>query len=119
MTRYFENSLGELAARNRDIQGRFKLLDARRLSAVIYAAGKIRAECTVHLGGMFGNGISYSASANAPGNSCNAMLSLESDDQKLFPRASMSMMGDDRDQQQSFEGAAEHYWAMLVAPLQQ
>jgi hypothetical protein len=46
------------------------------------------------------------------------MLSLESDDQKLFLRASMSMMGDNRDQQLSFEGAAEHYWSMLLAPLQ-
>jgi hypothetical protein len=116
--RYFENSLNELEARNSNIQGRFKRLDAQRFSAVIYAAGKARSECTVHLGGMFGNGISYSASANAPGNSCNAMLSLESDDQKLFLRASMSMMGDNRDQQLSFEGAAEHYWSMLLAPLQ-
>lgn len=118
MARYFENSLNELAARNRDIQGHFKLLDAQRFSAVIYEGGKSRAECTVRLGGPFGKGISYSATANAPGNSCNEMLSLENDDQQLFLRASMSMMGDDREQQLSFEGAAEYYWAMLVAPLQ-
>jgi hypothetical protein len=118
MARYFENSLNELTARNRDIQGRFKLLDAQRFSAVIYKAGQTRAECTVRLGGPFGKGISYSASANAAGNSCNAMLSLESDDQQLFLRASMSMTDDHRDQQLSFEGAAEYYWAMLVAPLQ-
>lgn len=118
IARYFENSLNELATRNPDIQGRFKALDAQRFSAVIYAAGKTRAECTVCLGGMFGKGITYSASANAANNSCNAMLSLEHDDQQLFLRASMSMTSNSRDQQLSFEGAAEYYWSMLVEALQ-
>ena len=118
MARYFENSLNELATRNSGIQGRYKQLDAQRFSAVIYEAGHTRAECTIRLGGPSGKGIGYSASANAPGNSCNAMLSLEHDDQRLFLRANMSMMGDNRDQQLSFEGAAEYYWSMLVEPLQ-
>ena len=54
----------------------------------------------------------------AASKSCNAMLSLETDDQKLFLRASMSMMGDNRYKPLSFEDAAEDSWAMLVAPLQ-
>lgn len=118
MARYFENSLNELAARNNNIQGRYKRLDAQRFSAIIYEAGQTRAECTIRLGGFFGKGITYSDSANAAGNSYNGMLSLENDDQHLYLSASMSMMSGDRDQQLSFEGAAEHYWSMLIAPLQ-
>lgn len=118
MARYFENSLSELEARNSHIQGRYKRLDAQRFSAVIYEAGKTRAECTIRHGEFFGRGITYSVGANAAGNSYNGMLSVENDDQHLFLRASLSMMGNDRGQQLSFEGAAEHYWAMLVGPLQ-
>ena len=118
MARYFENSLSELEARNNSIQGRYKRLDAQRFSAIIYEAGQTRAECTIRLGGFFGKGITYSDSANAAGSSYNSMLTLENDDQHLYLSASMSMMSDDRNQRLSFEGAAEHYWSMLVAPLQ-
>lgn len=118
MALYFENSLQELAARNSAIEGRYKRLDAQRFSAVIYEAGQTRAQCTIRLGGFFGRGITYSDSASAAGNSYNGMLSLENDDQHLYLSASMSMMGGDRNQQLSFEGAAEHYWAMLISPLQ-
>lgn len=118
MARYFENSLNELAARNNTIQGRYKRLDAQRFSAIIYEAGQTRAECTIRLGGFFGKGITYSDGANAAGNSYNGMLTLENDDQHLYLSASMSMMNGGRDQRLGFEGAAEHYWSMLVAPLQ-
>ncbi|HVC17420.1 MAG TPA: toll/interleukin-1 receptor domain-containing protein [Rhodanobacter sp.] len=118
MARYFENSLRELATRNPAIEGRYKRLDAQRFSAVIYEAGQTRAQCSIRLGGCFGKGITYSASADAAGNSYHGMLSLEHDDQHLYLSASMSMMGGDRDQQLTFEGAAEHYWAMLIEPLQ-
>jgi len=118
MARYFENSLQELATRNHTIEGRYKRLDAQRFSAVIYEAGQTRAQCSIRLGGCFGKGITYSASADAAGNSYHGMLSLEHDDQHLYLSASMSMMGGDRDQQLTFDGAAEHYWAMLIEPLQ-
>ena len=117
--RYFENSLSELSARNDGIEGRFKKLDATRFTAVIYQAGKTRVQCTIVLGGSYGRGISYSASLGGTGNSYNEMLSIENDDQHLFLRLTgMSTMGRDRETQLSFEGAAEHYWAMLIAPLQ-
>lgn len=117
--RFFENSLTELGARNDGIEGRFKKLDATRFSAVIYKNGKMRAQCTISLGGPYGRGISYSASLGGSGNSYNEMLSVENDDQHLFLRLmGMSMMGNHRENQLSFEGGAEHYWSMLIAPLQ-
>ena len=117
--RFFDNSLAELGTRNDGIEGRFKTLDATRFSAVIYQAGKTCAQCTISLGGPFGRGISYSASVGGSGNSYNEMLSVENDDQHLFLRLlGMSMRGGQRENQLNFEGAAEHYWSMLIAPLQ-
>lgn len=116
---FFENSLAELGVRNDGIEGRFKKLDATHFSAVIYEAGKTRNQCTISQGGHFGKGISYSNSVGGAGNSYNDMVSIESDDQHLFLRLQgMSIMGANRDSQLSFEGAAEHYWSMLIAPLQ-
>lgn len=117
--RYFENSLAELSARNDGIEGRLRKLDASRFTAVIYQHGKLRAQCTIVLGGSFGKGISYSASLGGSGNSFNEMLSIESDDQHLFLRLmGMSTFGAGRENEFSLEGAAEHYWSLLVAPLQ-
>lgn len=119
MARFFVNSLSELAARNDAIEGRFKKLDTNRFSAVIYEAGQTRAQCTISLGGPFGRGISYSANVGGTGNSYNEMLNVENDDQHLFLRLlGISMMGDSRDRELSFEGAAEHYWSILIASLQ-
>lgn len=116
--RFFENSLAELSERNNGIEGRFKKLDATHFSAVIYEAGNTRAQCTISLGDHFGRGISYSNSVGRIGNGYNEMLSVENDDQHLFLRPGMSMMGGHRESQLNFEGAAEHYWSMLIAPLQ-
>jgi hypothetical protein len=117
--RYFENSLAELSARNDGIEGRFKKLDGSRFTAVIYQHGKSRAQCTIVLGGSFGRGISYSASLGGSGNSFNEMLSIESDDQHLFLRLmGMSTFGGGREKDLGLEGAAEHYWSLLIAPLQ-
>ena len=116
----FENSLAELGTRNDGIEGRFKKLDATRFSAVIYESGRTRAQCTISLGSSLGKGISYSNSVDRAGNGYNEMLSVDNDDQHLFLRLlGMSMTGGrSRDSRLNFEGAAEHYWSMLVAPLQ-
>ncbi len=119
MQRFFENSLAELSERNSAIEGRFKKIDANHFSAVIYESGQARSQCTIRLGGAFGNGISYSNSVGGSGNGYNEMLSVECDDQHHFLRCmGMSMMGNHREQQLSPEGAAEYFWSMLIAPLQ-
>ncbi len=69
---------------------------------------------------MMGNGIAYSDGDEAPANSMNESISVESDDQKLFLRP-MGMphfgLPTDRDTL-SEEGAAEYYWSLLIQPLQ-
>ncbi len=120
MARFFENSLAELTKRNASIEGRFKQLDAARFTAVVYAAGATRAQCTVCLGGLLGHGISYSNAVGGTGNSFNESLSVEQDEQHLYlkPMGMWTMSGN-RDEQLGFEGAAEYYWSMLIEPLQQ
>jgi len=120
MGRFFENSLRELGGRNDGIEGRFKQLDATHFKATIYEHGKTRSECVVGLGGGFGAGITYLQGKQGHGNGFNEMLSVESDDQHLYLKMlGMSSMGTGREARLSFEGAAEHYWSMLIQPLQQ
>jgi hypothetical protein len=120
MARFFENSLVELGARNQAIEGRFRQLDGSRFTAVIYESGATQAQCTISLGGPFGRGISYSNSVGRSGNSFNEMLSVEHDEQHMYLKPmGMCMMGGDRDEQLSHEGAAEYFWSMLIESLQQ
>ncbi|EQB16930.1 toll/interleukin-1 receptor domain-containing protein [Sphingobium lactosutens] len=121
IARFFENSLGELEARNQGIEGAYRRIDANRFSAVIYRAGKSLARCTVFVGGQFfANGIAYSSSETSDSNSFNECLTVEADDQMLYLRGmGMAHYGGNRDSKLSQEGAAELFWAMLVEPLQQ
>lgn len=120
LARFFEGSLQELEARNPGIEGSFRRVDANRFSAMIYRGGKAIARCTVFMGGgHFGNGIAYSASETDASNSWNENLSVEADDHMLYLNSmGMSFRGRSGEKL-SQEGAAEFYWSMLIAPLQQ
>lgn len=121
MARLFEGSLSELQARNPDIETTHRRLDANRFTAVIYRSGKAEARCKISLGGMFGNGISFSYSNQASDNSSNENLTVEADDQGLYLKAlGMASLGGrgDSDRHLTFEGAAEYYWALLIERLQ-
>jgi hypothetical protein len=69
---------------------------------------------------MVGNGITYSNGDEAPANSMNESMSVESDDQKLFLRPTgMPHFGLPTDHNSlSKDGAAEYYWSLLIQPLQ-
>lgn len=56
MAKYFENSLSELSARNPEIDGSFRRLDANRFSAVAYHKGQSASRCTVFMGGAANRG---------------------------------------------------------------
>lgn len=121
MARFFEGSLSELQARNPGIETAYRRLDANRFTAVVYRNGRAEARCKISLGGMFGNGISFSYSDQASDNSSNENLTVEADDQGLFLKAlGMATLGGrgDSDRHLTFEGAAELYWALLIEPLQ-
>lgn len=121
MARFFEGSLLELGKRNPGIEGEFRRVDANRFTAAVYRQGKAEARCTIFMGGGFGGaGIGYVYGHTTDSNSLNEQLTVESDDQSLFLRTlGMANFGRDRDAKLGFEGAADLYWGIFIAPLQQ
>ena len=122
MARFFENSLEELQSRNPGIETRFKKIDARAFSAVIYRNGKAVSRCGIRnaSGRRFLDGIIYSPDDSAPENSCQESLSVKAGDQALFLTASFGAAFSRMDQEKhmTMEGAAEYYWQLLISPLQ-
>lgn len=121
IARFFENSLGELAARNEGIKGDFRRIDADRFAAVVYKQGQAVSRCTVFLGDRtFSGGIAYSAAETSASNGYNELLRVEADDQSMFLLSmGMAAMGGSRDAAKlTQEGAAELYWGMLIERLQ-
>lgn len=119
IARFFEGSLKELQERNDGIETNFRRLDTNRFTAVVYRNGSAVSRCSIVLGGMLGNGISYSANDRAETNSFNENLRVEADDQGLFMRSlGMSSMRNNAERKLTPEGAAELYWEMLIGRLQ-
>jgi hypothetical protein len=123
MALFFENSLKELQDRNPGIEGRFKRIDARSFTAVIYKNGEEISRCAIRHGTSrgFGGGITYSQDERTMGSSYSESLNVEADEQSLFLKpAGMRMWSSGRRQTEhlTFEGGAEYYWEMLIEPLQ-
>lgn len=120
MDRFFQGSLDELGKRNAGIETRHRRIDGNTFSAVIYKDGQKVAACTIRLGGMFGQGISFSYSDNASSHSTNENLSVQADDQKMYlrPMGMTSFAKRDGEAVLSPEGGAELYWSLLIQPLQ-
>jgi hypothetical protein len=118
IAKFIENSLAELTARNPGYEGAFKRVDANRFFATIYHNGRDVARATYFTGGgLFGTGINYTQGESTSSNSTQETLSIEADDHSIFLRSTMAL--GDRDKKLSQEGAAEHMWELLIAPLQQ
>ena len=64
------------------------------------------------------SGINYSHDESSDGNSCNETLTVDADDHALFVRPSfMSGFMNESPDRLSEEGAAEHYWNLLIQVL--
>ena len=120
MARFFESSLEELEKRHSDLQTKFKRIDAQTFTAAVYQNGKAVARCGIRLGGSrgFGGGITFSHDDSASANSFNESLSIEVTEQALFLRPLGMGWSGEKKSQLTFDGAAEYYWEMLMAPLQ-
>ena len=120
LARFFQGSLKELADRNPSIEGKYQPIDATKFTATIYQNGKKVSECAVNMGGhgFRKDGITFSYDASARGNSFNEIVSVEADDQTLFFKPLGMDARHARDGHLSQEGAAELFWAMLIARLQ-
>lgn len=121
MANFFQGSLEELKSRNPGIDTRFRQIDANRFTCSIYRDGKKLSACTIFIGSMIGDkGISYSHTENGPPNSYNECLNVENDQHSLFlePLGMSRYSGAENHDKLTHEGAAEFYWAILIAPLQ-
>lgn len=122
MKLFFQGSLDELEKRNDGFQTRFREIDGNHFTATVYKNGAKVSACSIRLGGMHSNGISYSVGDDARMNSYNDGMSVESDDQKLFlrPMGMSSMFAGNLPKKATLsdEGAAEYFWESLIAPLQ-
>ena len=74
---FFEESLAELGRRNPGVDGRYRRNGADAFTARVFMQGKQEAQCRVMLGGMFGNGISFSHDADARIGSSNEQVDRE------------------------------------------
>lgn len=123
---FFEGSLQELERRNPDIETDFRRIDANHFTAKVYRTGKQECGCKIWLGGRRGfvGGIAYRGNGGLhdflDDNSFNESMNVESDGFALFLKPlGMAHMGGDRVQMLTQEGAAEYYWRLFIAPLQQ
>jgi hypothetical protein len=117
---YFMGSLEELESRNGGIKGKLRKQSGQAFTVVVFRNGKRIAGCSIRLGGMGSStNIAYSSKEDAALNSYNEVLSVGTDDQNLFLEAMMGMFGTNgKKGKLSEEGAAEHLWSMLLAPIQ-
>jgi hypothetical protein len=116
MVKFFENSLHELVLRNPGLQSDFQRTETGRFMAAVYRGGKKVCQCTVFVGAMPG-GIAYSHGDMAGANAYNESLVVETDEQNVFFKPILSMSGS-REKKLTFEGAADAYWALFLAPIQ-
>lgn len=121
IARFFAGSLDELEKRNSQIQSKFKRVDETSFTAAIYSNGKKVASCSIwYGGGMMGDkGICYAGHDSGRGSSMNELISVADDGYKLKLRAmGMQSFGRGRDSDLSQQGAAEHFWEILIRHLQ-
>ena len=116
---FFENSIDELSKRNKGIESDFRRVDANRFTAKIYKTGGTVSQCTIFIGGQnsFG-GICYTNSISNSSNSMNDSLRFGMDEHSMYLEGvGFGTFGTNDTSKLTKEGGAEHYWAMLIAPL--
>lgn len=119
LSRFFENSLKEICARNPELEHDFHQRDADGFEASIYRSGQRVCHCGIWKSGrgMALGEICYSQSGIST-NSCNDAVTLEDDGNMLGFRSMMGgMYGSGRDSLLSNEGMAEHFWDSFIRPL--
>ena len=119
IARYFENSLKELGARNPGVESSFKRIDVNCFEAVAYMNGEEQSRCGIWEGGISkDDGLMFSYNGVGNGNSFNESMSVSDNGYTLFLEPmGMAHLGQGRDQELTYEGAAEYYWDMFIERL--
>lgn len=114
ISNYVETSLAELKRRNPELEYTFTIVDSKTFTCVIYTHGQRRSGCRVIMGSTFGD-IAYSMDEASARGSVNEWLSIEHDGHAAFLKPGMR---ESKESMLTQEGAAEHFWSILVEPLQ-
>lgn len=121
--KYFENSLTELEARNRNVETEFRRIDADQFTAIAYVNGDEASSCVIRFvgrGGMAMGGINFTYGSSSRSTGMNESLSVEDDGYSLFMKPlGMNIHRLSGNEELSFEGAAEAFWEMFIRRLQQ
>lgn len=118
---FFENSLEELAARNVELEYRFRREGDGEFTAAVYQAGKKKSSCRIWLPGReaFGGDVAYSQGDERQRTSFNDSMRVANDGYSLgFQPLGLSRMGQQSDEFLTPHGAAEYFWSVLISPLQ-
>jgi hypothetical protein len=115
---FFENSLTELAAREKAVTTRFCRVDANRFEASIYRDGKAASRCAIALAQEhhFSPGIRYATDLTS---GFNESLQVETDEQALSLRTLGMFSYARREEKLTIRAGAELYWDRFIEPLQQ
>jgi len=119
LAKFFEESLAELSVRNDAVETEFRRIDANEFTAAVYLQGAEANSCRISLADKkaFFGGIAY-AGGRTSGNGFNESISVNDDGYIMFLEPlGMASWGREKGPL-SFEGAAEYYWGLLIAPLQ-
>lgn len=120
--KFFNNTVGELSARNPHIEGIVKRLSEERFSVDLFKTGQRVSSASIFISRSFGNNpmIAYSSGLHHSENSMNGGFHVDHDDQIQFLRPWMFMFARGREDEValSFHGAAELLWEQVIAPLQ-
>lgn len=118
ISRFFENSLDELSARNEHAQTAFRQVDANRFEATAYVAGREEGRCGIwiSLGGSWGmKGIFFSHNGLGDGNSYNDFMSVVDDGFTLHLEPhGFAHFGSGERRALTYEGAGEYYWSLFI-----
>jgi hypothetical protein len=122
LANFFENSLTELESRVSDIETEFRRIDVNHFTSAIYEKGNLIGNCKIWLASdICSSGeIRYSSSISVDDNSYNESLHIDDDGYILGLKATMGFhrSGYDSETLLSQEGGAEHFWSVLIEPLQ-
>lgn len=119
VTKYFENSLKELAERNPGIDQTFRRIDATQFTAALYRAGDKVCAGSAFIGGtMMSNSIAYVMTDEPRHGGMNESVSVKADDQSLYFEALGMQSYGGRKGNLSFEGVAELFWEIFIRPIQ-
>lgn len=123
ISRFFEGSLEELKARNSEINTKFQMIDARSFEAIAYRNGNQICKCGIWLSDSFGSkgssAVAFCYIGVSQRNSFNEIMNVKDNGNMLgLEPIGMSFYRSGDKKLLTFEGAAEHYWAMFFEPLQ-